>query len=1050
MIQKINKIVFLVLCLGLFGWMPAQAQEAALELTGRVLSTENASPLPGISVAVPGVSAAMTGDDGTFKLKVPSYDVELTVSGPLYQAKRIALKGRTEIEIRMQAEGFDASVYKEVLTPTGMVNNSHLTSSAVFLDKSRETEVGDMPENLLGTVAGLNVIERSGMEGSGSNMFLRGFNSLHAGNQPLLIVDGMVLENVQFGASLIEGYVSTSMGAINVKDIDRITVLRDASALYGAKGANGAILIQTKRVTDLSTRINVQAMGGLSLQPNKIPVLGVADAKRYLTEVAKNTGNYTSNQIQQLPFVNDEIPVAEKWGYSGNTDYYRYNQNTDWQDDVFQEAFKQQYSLDVSGGDEVAVYGLSLGYLMKDGVIEGNSYDRFNARINTGIKFTDKLRVNANMSFVYGSKELTNEGSASVKNPIYSALVKAPFTTSHVMNELGQSSPNFEDVDFFGAANPTVITQGVNSENTFYRFIGSIDLTAELAKNLTFTTNFGINFNKEREELFYPKGGIPYENIAMAEVTTNAQHRVERLFTMFDENRLTYTWDFAHDHKLNATLGFRYMSNRAENDFGQSYNAPSNYYTSIGSGDANLSVTSGALGKWNWMAFYANVGYNLYNKYFVDAVLSADASSRYGEEVSAFQLYPSITAAWLISSEKWFKADWVDMLKIRAGYTVAGNDNIGNYAASRYYVASPFLGNYGLVRGGLMNDNLKPERMTKFNVGLDMAFFNEALTLSADFYMNKVTDMLVYSDAPYWSGFTRYIDNGGEMENIGFDVTANGRLIDTKAVKWDLGVTVSHNKNEVTWLKTGAFNTEVAGGTVRTQVGSPLGVFYGYKTNGVYSTTEEAQENQLYTMIGTEKTPFQAGDVRFENHYSADGDNLIDEKDMQIIGDPTPDIYGAIHTNLKVKRFNLSAQFKYSLGNDVYNYTRSQLESMSGYQNQTEAVLNRWQVEGQVTNMPKLAYGDPMGNARFSDRWIEDGSFLKLKNVTLSYDIPLRSEVLTDLVVYGAVENLFTLTKYKGYDPEVISTSVNPLYYGVDAYTTPHTCTFYLGVKVGL
>ncbi|MBR3896090.1 MAG: SusC/RagA family TonB-linked outer membrane protein [Bacteroidaceae bacterium] len=1047
MIQKFNRIVFLVLCLGFMGWMPALAQEATLELTGRVLSAADASPLPGISVSVPGVSAGMTGDDGTFKVKVPSYDVELTVSGPLYQAKRVALKGRKEIEIRMQAEGFDASVYKDVVTPMGEVNNSHLTASAVYLDKSRETEVGDMPENLLGTVAGLNVVERSGMEGSGANMFLRGFNSLYAGNQPLLVVDGMVMENAQFGESLMDGYISTPMGAINVKDIDRITVLKDASAIYGVKGANGAVLIQTKQVTDLTTHINVQALAGLSMQPQALPMLNVMDSKRYLAEMAQNAG-LSSAQIQQLPFVNAEKPVLNNWGYSGNVDYYRYNQNTDWQDEIFQEAFKQQYSLDVSGGDEVAVYGLSLGFLSKDGVVVGNDYDRFNARINTAIKFTQNLRVKTNMSFIYGSKNLSNEGTASFVNPIYSALVKTPFTTAHVMNEQGLSSPKYEDVDYFGMANPSVVTNNVNSENSFYRFMGNIDLFAQLNKNLKFTTNFGVNFNKEREEVFYPKGGIPYGHFDNnVEITSNAQHRVERLFTLFDENRLTYTFDFAHDHKLDATLGFRYMTSRAENDFGETYNAPDNAYTSIGNGLIEYAATGGMLGKWNWLAAYANVNYNLYNKYFVDAVISADASSRYGEDVGTLQYYPSVTAAWLLSSEKWFRADFVDMLKFRAGYTQAGNDNIGNYAAKRYYVAQNFLGNYGLVRANLMNKDLKPERVTKLNVGLDMSFFDEAFTLSADFYKNTVTDMLVYSKAKYYTGLDSYIDNGGEMENVGIDVTATARLVNTKNVKWDLGITASHNQNEVTALKTGAFNTELAEGTIRTQVGSPLGIFYGYKTNGVYSTTADADADGLYTMVGSVRTPFEAGDVRFVDAHE---DGLIDEKDMQEIGDPTPDLYGSIFTNLKVQRFNLSAQFKYSLGNDVYNYTRRNLETMSGWENQTEAVRNRWQVEGDITNMPKMVYGDPRGNARFSDRWIEDGSFLKLKNVTLSYNVPMHNDVLTDLVVYGAVENLFTITDYKGYDPEVISSAANPLNYGIDSYSTPHTTTFYVGVKAGL
>ena len=1046
MIQKIKNILFLFLGISVFT-LNAQAQEVEREITGHVLSAANNTPLPGLNVAVPGISATMTDDDGSFKLKVPSYEVELTISGPMYQSKRIALKGRDDIVIKVQEEGFKASSYKDVLTPLGTVNNSHLTTSAVFLDGNKYTETGDMPESLLEGVAGLNTVFRSGMEGSGANMFLHGYNSIYANNQPLLVIDGMVLENQQFGSSLLDGYFSTPLGSIDVKDIESITVLKDATALYGVKGSNGVILIQTKRTTELATRINVQVLAGLSLQPQKLPVLNATESKRYLVEMVQNTGEYTPNEILNLPFVNMEKPVLEKWGYSGNVDYYRYNQNTDWQDEIFKESFKQQYSLDISGGDETAVYGLSVGFLQKDGVVEGTDYNRFNARINTGIIFSPKMRVNTNMSLVYGKKNLANEGVASYLNPMYSALVKSPFTTINVLNEANMKSPNYEDVDFFGNANPGMVTDNVTAENTFYRFIGNMDFYVELVKNLTFTTNFGIDFNKERENIFYPKGGIPYEDITLAAVTNMQQHRVERLFTLFDESRLTYLHSFAHDHKLSATAGFRYMTSRGENDYGKGFNSSSNYYVTIGQGSNKLFQTGGALGNWNWTAFYGNVNYNLYNKYFVDAVVSFDASSRYGSGISDLQTYPSITAAWLLSSEKWFKADFVDMLKLRAGYTQSGNDGIGNYSAKRYYVAQNFLGNYGLVRGNLVNEDLKPERNKKFNVGLDMAFFNEALSVSTDFYVNKITDLLVYSKAESWTGFSQYIDNGGEMQNSGVDVTVNARLVNTNDWKWDLGFTMSHYKNEVKKLKSGSFNTEIADGIVRTQVGSPLGVFYGYKTNGIYASTSQAKEEGLSTMIGTQKVAFSGGDVRFIDSYD---DGVIDEKDMQVIGDPNPDIFGSVNTNLKWKRFNLSAMFRYSVGNDVYNYTRRNLESMSGYQNQTEAALNRWRREGQITDMPRLAYGDPMGNSRFSDRWIEDGSYFKLKNLTLSYNVPMRSNVLTDLMVYGSAENLFTITNYKGYDPEVISSSVNPLNYGIDAFATPHTCTFYVGVKIGL
>lgn len=1049
MIQKFKNILLFVLCVTA-GAFYAQAQEDALELKGVILSDATATPLPGISVSVAGMNSAMSTDDGTFTLKVPSYNVELTVSGPLYESKRVALRGRQEVTIRLQEQGFQHSVYKEVLTPLGATNNAHLTSSAVFLNSDKSTSVNAMPEQLLqGEVSGLNTLFRSGMDGAGANMFLRGFNSIYASNQPLLVIDGMILENQQFGTSLIEGYVSTPMGAIDVKDIDQITVLKDATAIYGVKGANGAILIQTKHTSDLTTRISVQALAGLELQPQKLPLLNASDNKKYMVDMVQSTGAFTPGMIQQLAFVNQEKPQPEKWGYSGNRSYYRYNKNTDWQDEIFTEAFKQQYTLGVSGGDEVAVYGLSLGFLQKDGIVEGTDYNRFNARINSDIKFSQRIGLTTNMSFVYGKKNLRNESTADPSNPLYSALVKSPFTAAHVYNEENLRSPNFEDVDMFGASNPLVIQQNLNMENSFYRFMGNADLHIKLLENLKLSSNFGIDFSKERERIFYPIGGIPYDDMALAQVVNKQQHRVERLFTIFDETRLAYNLKIDYDHKLDLTAGFRFMNSSAEDDYGKGYNSSSNYFVSIGKGSNKLFQTGGAQATWKWFSMFANASYNLKNKYFVDATLSFDASSRYGSEISKFQAYPSIGAAWLVSSEEFMKGvDFIDLLKLRVNYTVAGNDGIGNYTARRYYVPQNFLGNYGLVRGNLVNENIKPERNSKMNVGVDLSLFNERLSLAADFYTNKVKDLLLYTDARSFTGFNEYVDNGGEMKNTGFDIALNARLVNTKAVKWDLGVSISKYKNEVTALKSGAFNTEIADATIRTQVGSPLGLFYGYKTNGVYATTAEAEQDQLYTMIGTVKTPFTAGDVRFVNANNAD--NVIDEKDMQVIGDPTPDFFGGITTELRWNRLSLSGKFIYSVGNDVYNYTRKSLESMSGFQNQTQAVLNRWKVEGQQTSMPKAMYGDPMGNSRFSDRWIEDGSYLKLKNLTIAYDVPIRSSFFTDLTVYAAGENLFTATKYKGYDPEITSISTSPLYYGIDAFTIPTSRTFYIGVKIGL
>ena len=614
-------------------------------------------------------------------------------------------------------------------------------------------------------------------------------------------------------------------------------------------------------------------------------------------------------------------------------------------------------------------------------------------------------------------------------------------------NEQDQLSPNYEEVDLFGMSNPTAIVDNMLQENISYGFFANIHLKYKIWKELTLSTRFGLRLNKEKERIFRPEEGIPYEDVATSEVTNQMQYRTERIFSLFDETRANYLFKLGVEHQLDATLGMRYFNNRSEDDWGKSYNSTSDRFRSLQYGLNDLRQMGGSIGTWNWLSFYGNVAYSLKNRYFVNATLSADASSRYGEDIGQFQIFPALSAAWVVSSENFMRQlSWVDLLKIRAGYSMSGNDDIGNYAARRYYSSQNLLGNYGLVRGNLVNKNLKPERMARLNAGMDVAVLNERLSLSVDVYRSTIKDMIAYSPITSYSGFSTYIDNSGEMRNTGVDVAINARVLNLPSLKWDLGATVSHYKNKITELKGNSYLTDIADGTILTEVGRPMGVFYGYKTNGIYATTEDAKADGLQVRSGLADVPFGAGDVRFVN---MNGDKYINEEDMTVIGDPNPDIYGGLNTRILWKNFTFSARFTYSLGNDVYNYTRRTLESMSGLENQTQAVLNRWRAEGQVTSMPKVTYGDPMGNARFSDRWIEDGSYLKFKNLTVAYDVPIKKGIITGIQVYAVAENICTWTKYKGYDPE-FSASTNPLGYGIDAFMTPQARTFYVGLKLGL
>lgn len=544
------------------------------------------------------------------------------------------------------------SVFENIVTPLGDVPGSHTSVAMTQLNEDNSLSSATSPDELLqGTVAGLNVISRSGMENAGMNMYMRGFNSIYTSNQPLLVIDGMVIENLSAGVSLIDGYLSTPLNSIDVKDIERITVLKDAATLYGVKGANGAIIVETKRAKDPETHITAQVMMGMNMKPSSIPLLNTIQSKRYLMDVYQSQG-YSNTDIQKLPFLNTQKPVQQTWGYEGNVDYYRYHQNTDWQNQLFVEGFKQNYSLNVTGGDDIAVYALSLSYLKNEGVVKGTDFSRFSARMNTDINFSPKFKVQTSMSFIYGKKNLMQESSASVLNPIYATLVKSPFMAANVYNEQNQLSPNYEDVDLFGMANPAAILGDVTQENSSYGFIANVNAKYKIWKELTLSTRFGLRFNKEYERVFHPSKGIPYGELPTTVITNEMQYRTERIFSLFNETRAGYLFKFGPQHQLDVTAGMRYFNNKGEDDWGKGYNSSSDDFISIQYGLNELRQAGGSIGTWNWLSFYANATYSLKNRYFLNTTMSADASSRYGKGISQFQAFPAISAAWLLSSEK--------------------------------------------------------------------------------------------------------------------------------------------------------------------------------------------------------------------------------------------------------------------------------------------------------------------------------------------------------------------------------------------------------------
>ncbi len=919
--------------------------------------------LRGIRVTYKTYSAAITDSAGSFTLKVPSMNVAVLLEGDGYQSKEIALRGRSSINAALYEDTY-TSFYDQSVEPFGSVMKNKTTFAGTSVQTNGNWgRITETPSSYLqGKVAGLNVIRRSGTPNIGASLTLRGISSLYGTNQPLIVVDGILFNNQDLGGSIITNHYTDPLSTIDVRDIDNITVLKDGSSIYGTKGSNGVIIITTARAKELGTKIDFSTFGGVNFTPSNIPVLNSSDYRIYLSEILKSKG-MTDGEIQALPYMND---------VSTNPDYFRYHNNTDWQKEVFNRSATQNVYLKVTGGDNIAKYALSLGYMGNGSITRNTDMTRYNMRFNGDLNLSKRLTATTNLSFTFNEQNLRNQGAAAKTNPIYLALTKSPFLRIKEVSDKGIESPSFADRDTFNTSNPIIITDLAQGTNKNYRFLGSIGFNYQLSKLFTLATTVGVTNDKVRETFFIPRKGVTTDTLNTEIAYSRLGSQVNSLFSLYNDTRVTFAKRFKNIHELSSRLGMRYQFSKTEQDFGLGYNSPIDELVGVGNGVNSLRRIGGTSGESNWLNTYFNTDYSYSDKYFISLNVAVDGSSRFGKNIqdgaltingNKFAVLPSIAAAWLISSEQFVKSKTIDLLKLRASFGLSGNDDIGNYTARQTYVPQNLLGVQGLVRGGFGNNQLQWEQMRKLNVGLDVSLFNERLSFSVDAYQNTVTKMIAYEPAPVASGFSYAISNSAGMTTKGIEASVNARIINKSSFKWDIGLTLGTYNSTIDKLPVDKIITSFTGAAYITKVGAVPNLFYGYKANGVFvSDAIAAQENLSIRKPDGTLTAFKGGDVRFAD---VNGDHVIDENDLQVIGDPNANLFGSFNTKVAYKQFSLDALFTFTSGNDAFNYTRSRLESMDGYANQTEAILNRWKTNGNQTNIPKATWGDPMGNSPF-------------------------------------------------------------------------------------
>ena len=1045
-----------------------QQQEELEEVSGTIIDAATKEPIAGVRVEALGNNryTAMTKADGNFSIKIPKHVVSLYVSTLGYESVIIKARQKEVIEIALYSDAFSSYVK----------NGFDVTSvGEATIDMSNATTFETELQKQLG--AQVRTISRSGTVGIGSLMMMQGINTLNSSAQPLIVLDG-VIQDLQDGySSLHDGFYNNTLAAIDVNDIEKITVLNNATSIYGAKGANGVILIDTKRGHSMATRIDAQVFASFTMKPRLPQMMNAEQYRVYANELLQGVN---LNQNAKLPaFLTDD---------KGYYEYQKYHNNTDWSDYVYRNAWAQNYRVNVQGGDDAAMYNFSLGFADGASTIQSNDFNRLNIRFNTDVNLAKNLKTRFDIAYSRISRDLRDDGiredleAGPIVSPGFLALIKSPFLNPYTFDRNGNQTGAFSDADDFASfasdsrtrnnkyANPLSIFKygdGNNKNNQEYTvFDVTVAPELTLGKGWAISTLFNYTLHRTSEKYFRPMTGTP--NFYIAAIQDYSENEVRSFFSkeeeLYSDTRVTWNKKLG-GHSINALGGFRFSNFAYDSNFASSHNTGSDKFPDIKSGENKYHAkTDGAYDVWRNMSYYVNVDYNFRNKYYLQGGLAAETSSRFGRNTEGgikvagvcWGLFPSLQAGWLVSSEDFFNVDAIDYLKLTAGVDWSGNDNISNSAAFCYHENVPYSGDQymGLVMGNIENQSIQWETTRRLNVGVDLMMLNNRLRLTGNFFHNVTNNLLTLKELDPLAGLDYAWSNEGSLKNVGAYASANFRIYNSKNWRWELGASVGAYKNVVTDLPDGkSFTTDIYDGTILTAEGQPVGVFYGYKTDGVFVSTEKAWDDSkndwhLYTKDAYTGvlTPFEAGDVKF---IDQNNDGEINEKDRVVIGDPNPDIYGNINTNLVYKNFTLSAVFNYSLGNDVYNYQRALLESGSSFYNQTTAVMNRWKVEGHETDVPKATYGDPKGNNRFSDRWIEDGSYLRLKDVTLSYKVPFSASWLQGLTVWCSATNLLTFSKYLGSDPE-FSFSNNVLYQGIDSGLLGQSRSFHLGVKINL
>ena len=974
------------------------------QVTGRVTDAANGTPLFGVSIGIKGTSTGSISDvEGKFTIQAPSKQATIVFSSVGYKPMEIVVGNQTQLSVLMVQE--ITQLDQIVVVGYGTQRKKDLTGSITLVSTKdmKSLALPSVSDALQGRAAGVQVIS-SGVPGSDATFRIRGVGTIN-NNDPLLVIDGVPL--------------SSGLNTLNMNDVESMQVLKDASAtaIYGSRGANGVVIVTTKRGKGDKSHLDFNYFFGMQKATNIVKMLNAGEFASLHNDIMANAG------LAQNPAYSDPASLGA---------------GTDWLGELFNPAPMQNFSLSYSGNSAKTNYYVSGNYLNQEGIILNTGYKKITLQFNSDTRVFDRLKFGNSLTF---NNDTKTSGNYSIRNtmlalptqPIlqvdgtYSGPVQLPIWDGDIVNPIG-------------------LAKTVNNSTLGYNLIGSIYGELEVLKDLKIKSTFGLQANFWNSRTWAPNY---HWNSSIVDDSY--------LFEQYNK-RLTWVWDNTATYekvigKHNLTLMAGMSSQESESHYlnGSIQSFASNLTQQMDNGTKQPTL-GGSTSSWSLVSYMGRVNYSYNGKYLATATLRRDGSSRFGEG-NKWGVFPSGSIAWRMSEEDFMKPiTFINSMKVRAGYGVTGNQEIGNYSFASALQTIKYNFNNSIVNAVvplmMPNPNVQWEEQKQANIGIDASLFKSRIEVTIDAYIKNTENMLVPMAVPVSTGYSDvyvpYI-NAGKMENKGIEFTVDSRNL-VGDFTWNTSFNISYNRNTVKSINDTVPMTSGSIGLnynlALIQAGHPVNEFYGFVTEGIFQTPADVDNHAVQVMGNDPYNRTSAGDIRFKD---MNNDGVINDLDRVFTGNPNPTFIFALNNSFTYKGFDLSIFLQGVAGNKILNANRIFSEAMSVSQNQTIETLNRWTGEGTSDLMPRAIFNDPNKNTRPSDRYVEDGSYLRIQNLTFGYTLPVamtEKAHMSSVRVYASAKNMYTFTKYTGFDPEV-GTS------GIDNNVYPVTATYSVGVNIG-